>query len=75
MTSQEKVDALKKGKENGKTFFVMANYDGIINGTRRTVGDVISCHKNHQLAENSPAGRSNLSRICDIEETLYYWDI
>jgi hypothetical protein len=75
MTNQEKVDTLKKAKSNGKAFFVMANYDGIINCRHYGVGDVISCHKNHELAEKSKSGRSSLTRICDIEETLYYWDI
>lgn len=74
MTSKEKVDALKKAKANGKTTFVMANYDGVINGCRREVGDVISCHNTWKLAEKS-AGRSTLIRIYDIDETLWYWDV
>lgn len=71
----DKVEKLKRAKSNGKTHFVMANQGGIIAYTHREPGDVISCHANHRLAEASPAGRSNLTQICDIDEILSYWDI
>lgn len=74
MTKKEKVEMLKKASANGKVYFVMCNYDGFVNGKRRDTGDVISCHNNHLLAEKSPAGRSNLTRICDIGEVLLYLD-